>query len=132
VLARYRLAKLSWLDRATGRVIRRYEHQHPGDLVHVDIKKLGKIPDGGGWRMLGRPIGNRHSQAHHGPRSKHRNPLVGYHYLHIAIDDHSRLAYYELLPDELGTTAAQFRLRARSWFAANGITIQWRPDMTGP
>ena len=57
VLARYRLAKLTWLDRATGRVVRRYEHAHPGDLIHVDIKKLGRIPDGGGHRALGRAAG---------------------------------------------------------------------------
>jgi hypothetical protein len=54
VLTRYGLAKLRWLDRASGRVIRRYEHSAPGDLVHVDVKKLGKVPDGGGWRIHGR------------------------------------------------------------------------------
>jgi hypothetical protein len=59
VLARYGLAKLCWLDRATGRVIRRYEHTAPGDLVHVDIKKLGRIPDGGGHRAVGRAAGVR-------------------------------------------------------------------------
>jgi hypothetical protein len=73
VLARYRLARLSWLDRATGRVVRRYERERPGELVHVDIKKLGKIPDGGGWRMLGRAAGGRNSQAHPTPRNKYRN-----------------------------------------------------------
>lgn len=57
VLSRYRLARLTWLDRGTGRVIRRYEHEKPGDLVHVDIKKLGRIPDGGGHRVLGRVAG---------------------------------------------------------------------------
>jgi transposase InsO family protein len=123
VLARYRLARLSWLDRASGRVIRRYEHQRPGDLVHLDIKKLGKIPDGGGWRMLGRPRGNRNHQAHPGPRSIHSNPRLGYHYLHTAIDDHSRLSYAELLPDELGDTAAAFWARARTWFTTQGITV---------
>jgi transposase InsO family protein len=120
VLARYRLARLSWLDRATGRVIRRYEHSAPGELVHLDVKKLGKIPDGGGWRAHGRTIGgqNRHK---HSPGS---TPVIGYHYLHSALDDHSRLTYSELLPDELGTTAAQFWLRARIWFARCGITIE--------
>ncbi|RIS91522.1 IS481 family transposase, partial [Mycobacteroides abscessus] len=63
VLTRYGLAKLRWLDRPTGRVIRRMQSARPGDLVHVDVKKLGKIPAGGGWRMLGRPTGKRHSQA---------------------------------------------------------------------
>lgn len=53
VLRRYRMARLAWLDRGTGRVVRRYEHSHPGDLIHLDVKKLGKIPDGGGWRVHG-------------------------------------------------------------------------------
>ena len=70
VLARYQLARLSWLDRATGRVIRRYEHAAPGDLVHVDVKKLGKIPDGGGWRVLGRAAGKRNSLR--SPRTSQR------------------------------------------------------------
>ena len=102
-------------------MIRRYEHAAPGDLMHVDIKKLGKIPDGGGWRVLGRSAGKRNSQAT--PRPNGRHPMLGYHYLHTAIDDHSRLAYSELLPDELGATAAQFWSRARAWFASHGITV---------
>ena len=120
VLARYRLARLSWLDRATGRVVRRYEHEAPGDLVHVDIKRLGKIPNGGGWRVLGR---------HEGQRNKHKHdpgshPRIGYHYLHTAIDDHSRVAYSELLPDEQGATAAGFWTRANAWFASCDITVE--------
>lgn len=63
VLTRYKIARLSWLDRPTGRVIRRMESVRPGDLVHVDVKKLGKIPDGGGWCMLGRSAGRRRSRA---------------------------------------------------------------------
>lgn len=124
VLARYRLARLSWLDRATGRVIRRYERDRPGELVHIDIKKLGKIPNGGGWRMLGRAVGGHNSQAHPAPRNKHHNPIIGYHYLHTAIDDHSRLAYSELLADETGETAASFWNRAADWFSAQGITVE--------
>jgi transposase InsO family protein len=112
VLARYRLARLAWLDRATGRVIRRYEHARPGDLVHLDVKKLGKIPDGGGWRIHGRAAR---------PHTKSR--MVGYHYLHSALDDHSRLVYSELLADERKDTAAQFWLRAQAWFAGHGITV---------
>jgi hypothetical protein len=88
VLARWGLARLRWLDRATGRVIRRYEHDAPGDLVHVDIKKLGRIPDGGGHRVLGRTAGNRNNNKHVRP---------GYAFLHNAVDDHSRLAYTEIL-----------------------------------
>jgi transposase InsO family protein len=119
VLARYRLARLCWLDRATGRVIRRYEHPRPGDLVHLDVKKLGKIPDGGGWRILGRGAGNRNRHKH----SPGASPAIGYHFLHTALDDHSRLAYTELLDDELGTTAAAFWARAHLWFAGQGITV---------
>jgi transposase InsO family protein len=112
VLTRYRLARLSWMDRATGRVIRRYEHLAPGDLVHVDIKKLGRIPDGGGWRVHGRA---GHSGRHRGP---------GYAYLHNAVDDHSRLAYSEVLADERKETAASFWLRAEAWFTSCGITVR--------
>lgn len=118
VLSRYRLAKLTWLDRGTGRVIRRYEHDKPGDLVHVDIKKLGRIPDGGGHRVLGRAPGRRNKAR----TPSNRRP--GYHFLHNAIDDHSRLAYTEILADETKETAAAFWKRANAWFQAHGITVQ--------
>jgi transposase InsO family protein len=125
VLTRYRLARLSWLDRPTGRVVRRYERAQPGELVHLDVKKLGKIPDGGGWRMLGHAAGRHNSRIHPATRkTRHRQPILGYHYLHTAIDDHSRLAYSELLPDETGDTAAAFWDRARTWFAGCGITVE--------
>lgn len=120
VLSRYRLARLAWLDRATGRAVRRYEWANPGDLAHVDIKKLGKIPNGGGWKVHGRSVGERNRHKH-SPGTK---PAIGYHYLHTAIDDCSRLAYSELLPDEQGVTAAEFWMRARAWFAARGITVR--------
>ena len=122
VLSRYRLARLKWLDRATGRVVRRYEHAAPGDLVHVDVKKLGKIPGGGGWRVHGRAVGKRNAMANTAQR-KNNHPVIGYHFLHTAIDDHSRLAYSELLPNELGATAAEFWSRARLWFADQGISV---------
>ncbi|EFG78478.1 hypothetical protein HMPREF0591_1586, partial [Mycobacterium parascrofulaceum ATCC BAA-614] len=122
VLTRYGLAKLRWLDRATGRVVRRMESARCGDLVHVDVKKLGKIPAGGGWRMLGRSAGKRHAQADKtGMLNKHHQPLRGYHFLHTAIDAHSRLAYSELLADERQQTAAAFWIRANTWFAQCGI-----------
>lgn len=126
VLTRYRLAKLRWLDRPTGRVVRRMHSDHCGDLVHVDVKKLGKIPAGGGWRMLGRSVGQRHSQADKssGKRNGYRNPVRGYHFLHTALDAHSRLAYTELLDDERKETAAAFWARANAWFAERGITIR--------
>jgi transposase InsO family protein len=126
VLTRYGMAKLRWLDRPTGRVIRRIESARPGDLVHVDVKKLGKVPAGGGWRMLGRTVGNHNSQADKssGRRSKHRHPLRGHHFLHSALDGHSRLVYSELLADERQQTAAAFWIRANAWFAECGITVR--------
>lgn len=113
VLSRYRMAKLSWLDRPTGQVVRRYEHAHPGDLVHVDVKKLGKIPDGGGHKVLGRAAGRR--------VKKQTRP--GYAFLHNAVDDRSRLAYSEILVDEKKETAAAFWLRAHAFFDGHGITV---------
>jgi transposase InsO family protein len=112
VLTRYGLARLSHLDRATAAPVRRYEHPRPGDLVHVDIKKLGNIPDGGGHKTLGRAAGRRD-----------RRRGVGYAYLHNAVDDHSRLAYTEILPDETKTTAAAFWARATAWFADHGVPV---------
>jgi transposase InsO family protein len=125
VLTRYGLARLRWLDRPTGRVIRRMESAHPGDLVHVDVKKVGKIPAGGRWRMLGRSAGTRHSRADKssGTGGDH-NGRRGYHFLHTAIDAHSRLAYSELLADERKDTAADFWRRANSWFNECGFTVQ--------
>ena len=122
VLARYRLARLAWLDRATGRVVRRYEHPRPGDLVHVDIKKLGRIPDGGGWRTQGRAAGGRNARATTTAR-KGSHPVIGYAYLHNAVDDHSRLAYSEILADERKETAAAFWRRAEAWFASCGVAV---------
>jgi transposase InsO family protein len=126
VLTRYGMAKLRWLDRPTGRVIRRMEPAHCGDMVHVDVKKLGKIPAGGGWRMLGRTAGNRNSRADKssGVKSKRYHPLHGHHFLHTAIDGHSRLAYSELLTDERQDTAAGFWLRANAWFTQCGMTVR--------
>jgi transposase InsO family protein len=112
VLARNEMSRLAWMDRPTGRVVRRYEHAHPGDLVHVDIKKLGKVPPGGGWRAHGR-------QAR---PARHRR--IGYCYVHSAVDDHSRLAYSEIHDDEQGITAAGFWRRARAFFADHGINVR--------
>jgi transposase InsO family protein len=113
VLARYGLARLTWLDRSTGQVIRRYEHKKPGDLVHVDIKKLGRIPDGGGHRVLGRAAGIRVKKG----------AKPGYAYLHHAVDDHSRLVYSEILNDERKESAAAFWTRANAYFNSCGITV---------
>jgi transposase InsO family protein len=124
VLTRYRLARLTHLDRATAQPIRRYERATPGELVHVDIKKLGNIPDGGGHRAVGRQAGQRHRTRTAGKtRDRNGNSHVGYSYLHNALDDHSRLAYSEILPDETKETAAAFWTRANAFFTSNGITV---------
>lgn len=126
VLRRYRLARLAQLDRATAAPVRRYEHPAPGDLIHVDIKKLGNIPDGGGHQVHGRALGKRHSSAHRDPtrpRTLSNRPNLGYSYLHNAVDDHSRLAYTEILPDETKETAAAFWARAHAFFTAAGISV---------
>jgi transposase InsO family protein len=120
VLVRYGCPRLACLDRATGVPVRRYERDYPGELVHVDVKKLGNIPDGGGWRTHGRAAGQQHRRA----TSPIRNPSLGYGYLHTALDDHSRLAYTEILADERKETAAAFLHRAHAWYAAHGIIIE--------
>ena len=114
VLVRAGCSRLSWMDRPTGRVIRRYERSRPGELVHIDVKKLGRLPEGGGWRALGR---------HATGATKHRK-RVGYEYAHSAVDDHSRLAYTELHRDETVTTCAAFLERAVSFFAAHGVVVE--------
>jgi transposase len=120
VLTRYGCPRLKWTDPATGTRIktsradrRSYEHAAPGDLVHIDVKKLGRIPDGGGWRFRGHQAGKR---------NKDRKP-AGYAFLHHAVDDHSRLTYSEIHDDEKKETAVAFWRRARAWFARRGITI---------
>jgi transposase InsO family protein len=123
VLARYGCPPLRYLDRASGQPIRRYERERPGELVHVDVKKLGNIPDGGGWRTAGRARGGKNKRATTTVR-KNGQPVLGYGYLHTALDDHSRLAYTEILPDERKETAAAFLARAHAWYAAAGITIE--------
>ena len=101
-------------DRATRREpARRYQREHPGELIHVDIKKLGGIPDGGGWRIHGR--GNDSYKGHSG---------AGYRYLHTAIDDRTRIVYSEILDDEKAATAAGFWRRAAAWYQAIGIQLE--------
>ncbi|WP_041204046.1 IS481 family transposase, partial [Agrococcus pavilionensis] len=89
----------------------RYERERPGELVHMDVKKLGRIPDGGGWRALGRGVG----------ADRDRDRRSGYDFVHSLVDDHSRLAYSEILADEKGATCAGFLRRAAAFFAAHGI-----------
>ena len=106
VLARHGMSRLAWLDRPTGQLIRRYERGRPGELVHVNVKKLGRLRDGGGWRVHGRD-----SRQHRHVRHRHR---VGYDFVHAAIDDHTRIAYAEIHPDDTGATCAGFLPRRRS------------------
>jgi transposase InsO family protein len=127
VLLRCGLNRLAHIDRATGEPIRRYEHEHPGDLIHVDVKKLGKVPDGGGWRYVGRQQGLRHratTAARTGaPKSKYRQPLIGTCYLHTVIDDHSRVAYVEARDDETKETSVDVLRNAVAWFEERGVTV---------
>jgi transposase InsO family protein len=112
VLRREGVPRLGELDRPTRTPIR-YERSRPGELVHVDVKKLGRIPAGGGWRLLGRGVGHRD-----------RKSGVGYDYLHVAVDDHSRLAYVEALPDERAGTVAGFFTRMGAHFEGLGIGVE--------
>ena len=118
VLTRYRMPLLGHLDMNTGLPVRkpapvRYERAHPGELVHVDVKKLGRIPNGGGHRTLGTA----------GIRNKKKHVPIGYSFLHSAIDDHSRVVYSEILTDEKQETAAAFWVRANAFYASHGITV---------
>jgi transposase InsO family protein len=119
VLARHQMPRLALLDPLTGELIRsskqtavRYEKDYPGELVHMDVKKVGKIPAGGGWKAHGRAMGKT---------SEQKKARIGYDYLHSMVDDHSRFAYTEILPDEKGETCALFLARASAAFAAAGI-----------
>jgi transposase InsO family protein len=111
VLRRLGVPRLRDLDRPTRTVVR-YERERPGELVHVDVKKQGKIPAGGGWRVLGRA----------GAPNRHRGD--GYEFVHAAVDDRSRLAYAEILPDERKETASGFMWRALRFYAEHGVTVE--------
>jgi transposase InsO family protein len=121
VLLRAGMPRLADVDRLTGELLRgrrhsdrRYERERPGDLMHVDVMKLGRIPDGGGWRVHGRAATVDH---------RHKPVPIGFDYVHVAIDDHSRLAYVEVLPDERVDACAGFLTRAVAWFAARDVTV---------
>jgi transposase InsO family protein len=125
VLRRCRLNRLFHVDRATGEPIRRYEHATPGSLLHVDVKKLGNIPDGGGWRYTGRAQGDKNRAATPGkPRNRHHNPKMGTAFVHTVLDDHSRVAYAEIHDDETAETAIGVLRNAVAYFAARGVTVQ--------
>ena len=131
VLVRHQMPLLAHLDQATGEPIRRirpvrYERETPGELVHMDVKKLGRIPDGGGHRVLGRTVGNHNNKKHRLGRT------LGYAFLHQAIDDHSRLVYSEIHPDETAATTVEFWRRAHAFFTAAGMTVQRVMTDNGP
>ena len=120
ILRRHQLPYLRDCDPLTGVVIRaskatamRYERARPGELIHMDVKKIGRIPDGGGWKARGRQ--GRGTNAD-------KRAKIGFDYVHSVVDDHSRLAYSEILPDEKGVTCAAFLGRAADYFATHGIT----------
>lgn len=112
ILVRHGLPALAATDRATGEPVRRYERARPGELIHIDVKKLGRIPGAGGHRPQGRAEGRRNRTG------------TGYAYLHTALDDRSRLAYAEDLPDETAATCAAFLQRATAWFAQQGVIVE--------
>ncbi len=123
VLKRNGIPRLCDLDRATRTVVR-YQRDRPGELVHVDIKKQARIPDGGGHWAVGRWHGKRNSQPYAHRIDGRRRYTLGYDYLHIAVDDHSRIAYAEALGDERKETAAGFMERALAWFFELGINVE--------
>jgi transposase InsO family protein len=127
VLTRCRLNRLSHVDVKTGEPARRYEHEKPGALIHVDVKKLGNIPDGGGWRFVGRSQGMRNRSAtalRTGRRGIAGDMTTGHAFVHTVIDDHSRVAYAEIHDDEKAATAIGVLQRAVSWFADHGVTVE--------
>ena len=119
ILRRHDMPRLATCDPMTGEVIRaskttavRYERARPGELVHMDVKKIGRIPDGGGWRAHGRQLGKTSAQ---------KKARIGFDYVHSMVDDHSRYAYSEILPDETAASCAAFFARAVDALAAVGI-----------
>jgi transposase InsO family protein len=127
VLVRAGVNRLSRIDRITGEPIRRYEHPHPGSLIHVDVTKFGNIPDGGGWRYLGRQQGKKNAQLTARTRTGYtatRHPNLGTGFLHTVIDDYSRVAYVEICADERAQTAIGVLARAVAWFAERGVTVE--------
>jgi transposase InsO family protein len=124
ILARHGVPRLAAIDPITGQPVRatrrsqnRYEHPTPGAMIHVDVKKLGRIPAGGGWRLHGR-------DAPVSVANRHKKTKIGYDFVHTAIDDHTRLAYSEIHADEKDPTCAAFLHRALAWFAAHDITVR--------
>ena len=122
ILRRHHVARLAVCDPMTGAVIRaskttavRYERSRPGELVHMDVKKIGRIPAGGGWRAHGRQMGSTSAQ---------KKARIGFDYVHSVVDDHSRFAYSEILDDESAASCAAFFERAVERLAAAGMGVE--------
>jgi transposase InsO family protein len=113
ILARLGLNRLDAIDRVSRKVVR-YQRERPGELVHVDVKRFARLPRGGGWRALGREA----TVAH-----RHKKERAGYDYLHVALDDRSRVVYLEVHPDETGRTCTAFVDRATGYFAELGAPV---------
>jgi transposase InsO family protein len=127
VLVRAKVNRLCHIDRVTGEPLRRYEHPHPGSLIHVDVTKFGNIPDGGGWRYVGKVQGRRNAEAtarRTGERGRCYRPAIGTAFVHTVIDDHSRVAYVEICADEKAQTAIGVLQRAVAWFATRGVIVE--------
>jgi transposase InsO family protein len=99
----------------------RYERSRPGELVHIDVKKLGRIKGGAGWRVRDR---KQHYNATLTDRAGKRRNTVGYEYVHVAVDDYSRLAYAEVLPDEASPSVIGFLRRAVTFYRQHGIDVE--------
>jgi transposase InsO family protein len=130
VLTRCRINRLSRIDRVTGEPLRRYEHPHPGALIHVDVTKFANIPDGGGHKFLSREQGKRNGRAtahrtgDRADRAHSYRPRIGIAFVHTVIDDHSRMAYAEICTDEKAATAISVLQRAVDWFAERGVIVE--------
>lgn len=111
VLRRQGASRLRDFDRVTSKPLR-YVRQRAGELIHVDVKKLGIIPPGGGHRVLGRRLGANRRKAR------------GHDFLHVAVDDATRVAYVEALPDEKAISAIEFLQRMHRFYAHHGVTVE--------
>ena len=125
ILTDAHLNRLSHVDRTTGELVRCYEHDCPGVMLHGDVEKLGSIFEGGGWRYVGRRQGEKNRvAAPRKPRNKYRDPLMGGAFVHTVIGGHSRVGYAEVYDDETAVTAIAVLVRAVEWFNTGGVAVE--------